>query len=259
MKNISEIKYEWVYKPANGISGTLEYPSEYGMLFFSHGRVVTKIDPNTSHWDVLYGDKLSAIVKSIIDGISLLEHKDISLDGPSRVDTSVDGKKHYHLSINETIHVSCSISSVELIVHDKNGNLVSNPVEERKQKAVEFSVLINKYKKNDDYINKMIASYYASIRDPKNELIHLYEIRDTISSIFASDKEAMKILNISKREWDVLGILANKEPLLEGRHRGDFKDGIEKRAATTSELLRARKSAVGLIEKYLNYLNQQEH
>lgn len=60
MKNTTEIKYEWVYKPADGIAGELEFESEYGILCFSNGRVFIKIDPNASLWDMSYGDKVGS-------------------------------------------------------------------------------------------------------------------------------------------------------------------------------------------------------
>lgn len=140
---------------------------------------------------------------------------------------------------------------------DKKGNEISNPAEERKKKSVDFAILIDKYKDTDKYFMKMRSSYYSSISDPDNEFVHLYEVRDTVSSLFKGSKEAMNTLNISKSRWDVLGKLANIEPLLEGRHRGSVKQSVELRRANTYELKMARQCAVELIEKYLNYREQQ--
>ncbi len=98
----------------------------------------------------------------------------------------------------------------------------------------------------------MLKSYQNSVKDPDNEFVHLYEIRDSLSERFGSKKSAIKKLGITSNEWDEIGKLANALPLKQGRHRGKAVGALID--AEIAELEKARKSAAYLIEKYLEYL-----
>lgn len=93
-----------------------------------------------------------------------------------------------------------------------------------------------------------------SVRDPDDEFVHLYEIRDALQKKFGNRKKAFKELGITDKEWKVIGDLADNQPLEQGRHRGKFVGVL--RAAKRSELDAARKSAADFIEKYLIYLEK---
>jgi hypothetical protein len=100
--------------------------------------------------------------------------------------------------------------------------------------------------------NSILRSYSAALDDPDNELIHLYEIRDALSSQFRGERAAQMALNISSTKWRRLGSLANVEPLLQGRHRGGNPGAL--RDATADELEDARWIAREMIESYLQSL-----
>ena len=88
--------------------------------------------------------------------------------------------------------------------------------------------------------------------DPDDELVHLYEIRDALSTKFGSEKAARNALKISYDNWSRFGQLCNDEPLRQGRHRGKK---YEARDATNAELSEARRIAQAMIEGYLRYLD----
>ena len=90
------------------------------------------------------------------------------------------------------------------------------------------------------------------MRDPNNELVHLYEIREALSTKFAGENAARSALGISSSQWARLGQLCNNEPLWQGRHRG--KTGGALRDATEGELTEARGIARAMIEAYLQHL-----
>jgi hypothetical protein len=87
-------------------------------------------------------------------------------------------------------------------------------------------------------LRSICESYARSISDPNNALVHLFEIRDALTKHYGDEQSARDALSISKTKWGRLGILANVEPLEEGRHRGKHPTG--RRAATPSELEEAR-------------------
>jgi hypothetical protein len=104
----------------------------------------------------------------------------------------------------------------------------------------------------DAVLNAILRSYMAAVNDPKNELIHLYEIRDALSSHFEGERPATAALGVSGGAWSTLGRLADGEPIREGRHRGRFAG--ELRNATENELREARDVARSLIMGYLDHL-----
>jgi len=99
----------------------------------------------------------------------------------------------------------------------------------------------------------MLRSYDASVRDPNNELVHLYEIRDALSAKFGGENSARTALAITSTQWSRLGQLCNQEPLRQGRHRG--KTGEALRDANEGELAEARGIARAMIEAYLQHLD----
>ena len=99
----------------------------------------------------------------------------------------------------------------------------------------------------------MLRSYDAGVRDPTNELVHLYEIRDALSAKFGGESAARATLAITASQWSRLGQLCNNEPLCQGRHRG--KTGEVLRDATEAELAEARGIARAMIEAYLQRID----
>ena len=180
-----------------------------------------------------------------------MSHRDFTLSKPSRNDLRNDGTKNIFLEA-EPIVMKVSIGSVDLVVRDKDGNIVSDLKQERLDKQKWFSETVAKYRGVDSTLDQMLKSYQMAVKDPKNELVHLYEIRDALSTRFGMKKKAMKYLCISNKEWDIIGNLANFQPLEEGRHRGKAAGTL--RPAENHELEMARKSASNLVEKYLIFL-----
>jgi hypothetical protein len=91
----------------------------------------------------------------------------------------------------------------------------------------------------------VLDSYSRSITDPANELVHLYEVWDALTTHFGSEAEAMRSLGISGGQKRTLTKLANVEPVSQGRHRG--KDLGKLRSATDAELEAARTLVRGWI------------
>jgi hypothetical protein len=91
----------------------------------------------------------------------------------------------------------------------------------------------------------LLTSYASAVSDPGNELVHLYEVRDALSTHFRGEQNARTALSIPQSDWRRLGALANVEPIEQGRHRGEHVAG--RRAATTAELQEARSIVRGWI------------
>ncbi|MEJ2080549.1 MAG: hypothetical protein P8Z74_21580, partial [Acidobacteriota bacterium] len=127
---------------------------------------------------------------------------------------------------------------------------------ERIARKREFGELVGKHFSKDPLLRPLLQSYGASIQDPLNELVHLYEIRDALSTKFSGKKSACAALAFSYSDWDTLGRLCNYEPLRQGRHRG--QKGSLLREATEDELREARRIARQMIKAYVGYLDAHD-
>ena len=140
---------------------------------------------------------------------------------------------------------------VDITVTDASGKVVRDTKQERIEKKRELAELVAKYSSGEKVLNSMLKSYETSTSDANNELVHLYEIRESLSAAFGGESKARAILGASRANWSRLGQLCNDEPLRQGRHRGKNLDGL--RDATEAELSEARNISRLVIEAYLQF------
>ncbi len=99
------------------------------------------------------------------------------------------------------------------------------------------------------HLRGMLSSLARATADPRNELVHVYELRDALAREFSGDRNAIKGLGLSSSSWARLGFLANGAPIHQGRHRGEHGEAL--RDATAAELSEARGIAATFLRRYL--------
>ncbi len=248
---IAKVVVEWKYDPRNYFEENIIIKNDNYEIKIDDGLVSAKIDPDffNSSKDLI--DTLQIYVESRFLAVQLMTHKPFELSKPSRYDLRADGKKNVYISIEPAI-LKLSGANVDLVVKDKNGNVISDTKKERIDKERWFAEKVAKYRSNDPVLDQMLKSYNMSVTGPKNELVYLYEIRDAASKKFGVKSKALSELQISDNEWSSLGRIANKH-----RHRGRNLGILHE--AEQSELLKARKIAVKIVENYLIYLNKMNN
>ena len=252
MPEVVEVQYKWKYTPENYIEDPILLEEDGYEIAICDGKALAKIEPSFHSKNLGIKEYLGSIVESKLQAIQILSHRDFTLSKPSRNDLRSDGTKNIFVEV-ETIKIKVTTGPVDLVIKDKDGNVIEDTKRERLNKQKWFSETVVKYRSEDSTLDQMLKSYQMAVKDPKNELVHLYEIRDALATRFGNRKNAMKHLCLSNSEWDILGNLANQQPLEEGRHRG--KAVGELRSAEKHELEKARKSASNMVEKYLKYLD----
>ena len=163
------------------------------------------------------------------------------------------GRRDVTISL-KTLELVTATSFADLIITDAAGNIISDTRQERLQRRDRFAELAAKYHQSDTTASGILCSFDTAVRDPDNELVHLYEIRDALSRRFGGDRAAKQELVISNSRWSELGRLANAEPIRQGRHRGEYVGAL--RDATPDELNEVQSIAVQMIEAYLEYLER---
>lgn len=162
-----------------------------------------------------------------------------------------DGRRDIFMEA-EPGRIVISVNAVGFQVIDKDGNVISDSKRDRTEKKKSFAELVTTHRATDGLLTSLLRSYDAAVRDPNNELVHLYEVREALSTKFGGETATRAALGISVSQWSRLGQLCNNEPLRQGRHRG--KTGGAFRDATEAELTEARGSARAMIEAYLQHL-----
>lgn len=132
-----------------------------------------------------------------------------------------------------------SVGQLDIIVRDPAGNIVRDTRAERISAHTSLLDSIAPKLARLVVLHELLISYSRSVSDPNNELVHLYEIRDALLQHYGGEQKAYAALNINRTEWKRLGLLANVEPLEQGRHRGKYIGGH--RTASSEELKEARR------------------
>lgn len=253
MAKATTIVLEWTYSPKNFFEEKIELKSDQYELVFNDGKITTTMDARVYDKDPSIRERLTEQLEDRFLGAQLVNRKPYELSRSVLYRIHPDGRKDIAISVDSLVIVS-SVGSPDIIVKDAEGNIISDSKQERLHKRKQFIDLAARFRRVDPTTDRILLSFDTSVRDPKNELIHLYEIRDALSKRFGGEKKARSELGVSKTQWDRLGILANIEPIKQGRHRGGHIGTL--RDATLDELNQAREIAVQMMHKYLEYLER---
>lgn len=248
------VMLEWNFTPANYFEDEVRVQRKEYELVIGSGKVEAKIAPQVYDSNPAIRDELHSALNARFQGVQMFSHKPYELSKSSLSRLHRDGRRDVTVFV-ESATIRLTANPVDIIARDKDGNVISDSRRDRIEKKKQLADLTAKYRDNDAAAASMLNSYEAAVKDPEDELVHLYEIRDVLVKKFGSEESAYQTLGISKSKWKRLGVLASSAPLKQGRHRGRF--GGELRDATEEELTEARLIARQLIESYLNHLEHE--
>jgi hypothetical protein len=252
---IKQIVVEWSYKPKDYFERNFTIKHESCEIEISPGIAIARISPiHTENINQIMND-LTHDLESRFLAIQVMTHQPYNLSQPSRYDLNEDGTRTIYVVAKDNVIIS-DTPPIDIIVSDADGNIISDTKQERIDKKNWFAEASAKYRAKDQTLDQMLKSYSSSVIDPDNELVHLYEIRDAVSKKFGNDNKANSKLNITNKDWSDFGLIANKKPLLQGRHRGNNVGILRK--ADSSELETVRKIASKIIESYMIYLEKED-
>jgi hypothetical protein len=241
---------EWNFSPPDYFESKIEIKQGDYTMIIADGKVEAKIDSVVYETNPLMRDALHDALESRFLSFQLSFRKRYNLSNPTKTRVEhTDGRKDYVLEV-EPGHIKTTFHPVTLSKCDKDGNVVADHQTERMKN---LNYLVNNHYK-DETLRSLLKSHNSSIKDPNNELLYLYEIRDALYHKFGGERAVISALKtINHTDWSWFGNLCNEEPLRQGRHRG--KKYNEPRDATEDELSKARAIAQAMIEGYVQYLD----
>lgn len=241
---------EWKFSPRDYFEEAIEISRQDYTMTIADGQVTAKIDSVIYQANPHMRQGLHNALNDRFLGVQLLTHRAYELFRSTMTQVYPDGRRDNFI---ETEPACIKISGTgEFQVIDKDGNVISDSKRDRIEKKKSLAESIASHRSTDVLLASLLRSYDAAVRDPNNELVHLYEIREALSKKFGGKNTAQSKLGISSSQWSRLGQLCNNEPLRQGRHRG--KNCGVLRDATEGELIEVRGIARAMIEAYLQHL-----
>jgi hypothetical protein len=249
----THILTNWIYAPEDIFEKEFELSQPNHTIRVGKGTFEVVVTGNLSRDDRAIRDEIERELRALLAGAQIGADSPVTLELKSFARTASDGRRGRGVTIfAETAMMRVTMGTPDIIIKDKDGNVVSDTKAERIVAKQTRGQRILRHR-SDATLSAIIASYQASLDDRANALVHLYEIRDALKSKFRNEKSAIATLGIGSA-WKYIGKLADNEAIREGRHRGTFS-AAGLRAATADELSNAREAAAALIEAYLDYLD----
>ncbi|SBT08345.1 putative ferric uptake regulation protein [Candidatus Propionivibrio aalborgensis] len=245
---------EWNFTPPDYFEEAIAILRHDYAMNIADGKVEAKIESSIFTSNSSIRQALHDSLNDRFLGVQLLTHRPYELSKSTITRVHPDGRREMSIELESACFV-ISGGSVDFQVTDKDGNVIADSKRDRIERKKSLAELVSAHRASDGLLGAMLRSYDAGVRDPNNELVHLYEIRDALSVKFGGEGSARAALAITASQWSRLGQLCNNEPLCQGRHRG--KTGEVLRDATEAELAEARGIARAMIEAYLQYIDPQ--
>lgn len=242
---------EWKFSPPNYFESKIEIEQDDYIMTIDDGKAEARIDSGVYEVNPLIRDALHNDLNSRFLGVLLYSHKPYKLESPTMTRLHDDGRKDYFLMV-EPGRIKLTGSEVDFQYTNKDGIVVVDTKRDRIEKKKAIADLVSKHAP-EDLVLALLRSYEDSVRDPNNELVYLYEIRDALCRRFGNEKGVRDRLGVSPKKLSHFRQLCCSEPLKQGRHRGMTYDSL--RPATEAELSEARETAKAMIEGYLRYLD----
>jgi len=244
---------EWIYLPSDYFEETVAISRNNYQVTIQDGKVEAKLELLQYEHDPSLKDIIEDTLNHRFRGMQLLTHREYQLSYAGRYRVHPDGHRDVFITV-PTAKLKVSPSLADIVITHKDGTFYDSR-KERIEKKANLANLAEKHGPRDSIARSLLESYHESIRDPDNELVHLYEICDILAKGFNNKTKACSALALSESRWRTLSRLANNKPIKQGRHRGKFLGIL--RDATEAELKKARDIAQTFIIAYLQYLDKQ--
>ena len=248
-----KVVLEWKYTPPDFLRAPFARNNDNYEIEIDNGQI-----RSTTSSEFYDSDENARIIihKEIIDlflGAQTTGFKSFKISKPTVSRTGPDDRLNFTVFLTPLVSHGVLSDKIELIVKNKNGNIIEDSKSNRIKAERCFAELAAKHNKTDKIARSILNSFNNAVNDPPNEFIHLFEILESLCRRFDNEKKLRDVLGISRNRIRQLRILSNTEPLLQGRHRGRNIDGL--RDATNQERDEARSIARELIHNYFEYID----
>ena len=243
--------FEWTFSPPDYFEQPLELVRAAYIMTITTGRVEVRLDSDFYTANPAIRDELHEALNDRFLGAQLVSFRPYELLGPVRTHLREDGGKDVFAE-PKGVGMVFTVGTPDIQVTRADGTIVYDSRSERVAAKRSLGELIELHRPLSPTLTAMLNSISNAVRDPQNELVHLYEILDALSKEFGGKSRAIRTLGLDTSMWSRLGQICNNEPLRQGRHRG--KMGLAIRDATHAELEEAREITRSMLRLYVQFL-----
>lgn len=243
----SIIVLEWSFSPADFFEAPIEIRRDNYTLKFADGNVRCELLASVFDTNPDVRKTIQLDIENRFLAYVVVSHESYDLWESTMLRVHPNGNKDYYLNVHDAIH-ACTVSTLDIQVTDEHGNVTADTRRDRIMNQESFAERMANHR-NDPSLAVMIGSFNSAIRDPNHVLLHLYEIREIITTRYGSAAQARAALEISLTKWSDFGKLCCDLPLRQGRHASRKFPIL--RDATETELAEGRSFAQKLILQYL--------
>jgi len=243
----------WRFSPPDFFEELIDISRDGVEFVIESGRAYAKIGSSRFEANPAIRDELHNELNDRFLGAQLVSRTPFKLSKPARTRHFKDGHTAAYIEPDTGAGLVMG-GAADVVFTDKDGKVTFDSKRDRIEKKKSLASAIVRHRSNDAILAAILRSFDASVRDPGNELIHLYEIRDALGKVLGGKVKAIRALGVTPKEWNRLGELCSSLPLRQGRHRGSSVGQL--RDATHSELEEARAIARSLVIGYLRHLGE---
>lgn len=167
MEEVNRWSLQWSFSPVDYLENQVLPDLSLGRLEVSNGSITLAIFHRQSVFDEELRLRLHRELDDLLQAISILTHRPYRLRQLNACKASEDGQEEVFI-FSEELTVAVSLSAGRFFT------------EEQHEKERVFLMGVQRHN-SDPLLRSLIESYGRAIKDPRNELIHLYEIRDALS------------------------------------------------------------------------------
>jgi hypothetical protein len=191
--NTGVVRLEWPLSPPNFFESDDEI-AHAGFELDRARSVIFQQEPADS-FDVSQGhiDEVEAELTAAMLGTQLVARKPFSLEKPRTIRIGPDGTQTIFVQLKGA-DIGFATDTIDLFLCGANGVTLQDTKAIRIAKRRRLSELVTKHFSSDRLLAALLRSYDTSIRDPKNELVHLYEIWDALASWLDGEARVHRLL-----------------------------------------------------------------
>jgi len=241
---------KWSYTPPSFFEEPVKLKRDGYVIKIQDGQIEAEMKGSFFDSQEELRDTITKEMENYFLGSQLIRNVAFKISGGTINRYFTDGRKNVTLVI-QSGKMEMKVGKVDIIHADANG-VVHDSRKDRIANTQRLGELASKHVLTDTTARAILGSSKAAADNPNSELVHLFEVWETLKKLFGGEKNARDTLGISVAKRNRLGTLANDEPLNQGRHRG--KHAGKLRNATADELNDARDIAREMIGAYLEHL-----
>lgn len=251
-----KIEVKWTYSPGDFFEEPFIREYDGYKIEICNGTALLHIDSNLYEEDEEIINKISKEIEDFFYGGQIVGFKKfkISLGTYTITKYKPNGTQDTTIAVSSMSAYTIG-ESVDIKTFDDEGRILADTKAKKISEQQEVALLARKYRRQDEVAKSILNSYRLAIEFPNYQLSHFYDIRDALRRKFENEKGIRDYLNVSENQLKRLRILANREPLIEGRKRGNHVGKL--RHATSLELDEARRIAKQLVLNYLRFLDSE--